>query len=166
MRNKYFRISREKEYKDIQTLIKMLKPIVTKDTIVVNCSPDYSSIISQQVIHAYFDNPLCMECFNMPFPNTEFEKVYDKHCEEFAKTLEPNTHYIFIDSGILRGRNFKTLYENLLLYADNSIEFDFACLYSQDDAIFGADYCVQFFNKEKDGMLLFWWENELCTLFD
>lgn len=52
------------------------------------------------------------------------------------------------------------------MYTDDSITFDFACLYSQDDAIFKADYCVQYFNKQEDGMLLFYWENEKCTLFD
>jgi hypothetical protein len=159
---KYFRISQEKEYKDISTLIEKLRPKITSNTIIVNCSPDYSSIISQRVIHAYFDNPLQMESFDMPFPNTPFEEVYPNYCKEFAQSLEPNTHYIFIDSGILRGRNFKTLYDNLLTNVHN---FDFACLYSQDDAIFEADYCVEYFNKEEQGMLLFWWESELCNLF-
>lgn len=105
---KYFKISRSKEYRDIKTLIKMLKPIITEDTVICNCSPDYSSIISQQVAHVYFDNPLEMPPFEMPFPNTPFEKVYDLHCKDFAEKLEANTHYVFIDSGILRGRNFKS----------------------------------------------------------
>lgn len=163
---KYFRISREKEYKDIKKLIELLRPIITKDTIIINCSPDYSSIINQQVIHAYYDNPLQMCPFDMPFPNTEFEKVYPSYCKEFAEKLEPNTHYIFIDSGILRGRNFKTLYNNLELHTHKSTNYHFACLYCQDDAIFNADYCVDWFNREEDGMLLFWWESENCNLFD
>lgn len=166
MKNKYFRISRQKEYRDIKKLIEMLRPIITKDTIIVNASPDYSSIISQQVIHAYFDNPLQMQPFDMPFPNTEFEKLYPNYCREFAESLQPNTHYVFIDSGILRGRNFKTLNDNLMMYAHKSTSFDFACLYCQDDAIFNADYCVDWFNKEEDGMLLFWWESINCNLFD
>lgn len=165
MKNKYFRISREKEFKDIGTLIKMLQPIVTEKTVIVNCSPDFSSMISQRVIHSYFDNPLQMINFDMPYPNTEFEKVYDLHCKEFAQNLEPNTHYIFIDSGILRGRNFKTLYDNLNIYAHKSTNYDFSCLYCQDDAIFTADYCVDYFSREEDGMLLFWWENENSTVF-
>jgi hypothetical protein len=164
--NKYFRIGREKEHKDIQTLIEMLRPEITSNTIIVNCSPDYSSIISQQVAHAYFDNPLTMLSFEMPYPNTEFEKVYEAHCREFAENLEPNTHYVFIDSGILRGRNFKTLYDNLNIYAHKSTNYHFACLYCQDDAIFNADYCVDWFNREEDGMLNFWWESDLCNLFD
>ena len=166
MKNKYFRVSREKEYKDIGILIKMLESVVTKNTIIVNCSPDYSSIISQRVIHAYYDNPLQMTNFDMPFPNTPFEEIYGEHCKQFAETLEPNTHYVFIDSGILRGRNFKTLYYNLMMYAHKSTSFDFACLYCQDNAIFNADFCVEWFNREEDGMLLFWWENEKSTMFD
>lgn len=166
MKNKYFKISRKKENKDIKKLIKLLKSSITPNTIIVNCSPDYSSIISQRVIHSFYDNPLTMINFDMPFPNTEFEKVYPKHCEEFAKELQPNTHYIFIDSAILRGKNFKTLYDNLILHSHKSTTFDFACLYSQDNAVFEADYCVEFFNREEQGMILFWWESENCTLFD
>jgi hypothetical protein len=62
---KYFEISRTKEFWDIKNLIRILSPQIKKNTVIVNCSPDYSSIISQQVIHAYFDNPLPMVNFDM-----------------------------------------------------------------------------------------------------
>lgn len=159
----YFKISREKEYKAIETLIKILGPVIKKNTVIVNCSPDYSSIISQQVIHAYFDNPLPMVNFEMPFPNTPFELVYEAYCRDFVSTMDANSHYIFIDSGILRGRNFKTLSDALKLFPG---EYNFACLYMQDDAIFTPDFYVEKFNRKEHGMLLFYWENENCTLFD
>jgi hypothetical protein len=166
MKTKYFRINRAKEHRDISTLIKMLKPIIRKDTVIVNASPEFSSMISQRVAHAYFDMPLQMLPLDMPYKNTPFEKVYEAHCIEFAKELEPNRHYVFIDSGILRGRNFKTLYDVLCMYSHKSISFDFGCLYSEDTAIFTADFCVEYFNRENDGMLLFWWENENNPMFD
>jgi hypothetical protein len=163
---KYFRINRAKEHRDISTLIKMLKPIVTQSTVILNASPDYSSIISQRVAHAYFDTPLQMLPFDMPFPNTPFEKIYPSHCIEFAKELDFDKRYIVIDSGILRGRNFKTLYDSLSACGHNMSNFFFACLYSQDNSIFKADFCVEYFSREEDGMLIFWWENESNPMFD
>jgi hypothetical protein len=161
---KYFKVNRKKEKKDIEKLIKLLKPIITKDTVIVNCSPDYSSIISQQVIHAYFDNPLTMINFEMPFPNTPFELKYPEYCRRFTLNLLRNKHHVFIDSGVLRGRNFKTLYDTLVDFSYTN--FTFASLYVQDDAIFTPEYYVEEFNRKDEGMLLFWWENKKCNLFD
>lgn len=159
----YFKISRAKESRDIKNLIVSLYPKIKKNTVIVNCSPDYSSIISQQVTHAYFDNPLPMVNFEMPFPNTPFELEYESYCKNFVLGMDVSKHYVFIDSGILRGRNFKVLSNALKLYMG---EYHFACLYMQDDAIFTPDFYVETFNKERQGMLLFYWENIKCTLFD
>lgn len=163
MKEKYFKIGKRKENKAIEVLIELIRPEITEDTIIVNCSPDYSSIISQRVIHSYFDNPLTMVNFDMPFPNTPFEKEYPEYCKDFVFYLRKDKHYIFIDSGVLRGRNFKTLYDCLVEFGYTN--FTFASLYVQDDAIFTPEVYVEKFNREKDGMLLFWWENINCTLF-
>jgi len=170
MKIKYFKINLTKEQKDIKILIELLKPYITENTIIVNCSPDYSSIISQKVIHAYYDNPLEMINFNMPFPNTGFEKEYPEYCKDFVKTLDFNKMHIFIDSGVLRGKNFKTLKDTLNLYNSTfwtiKLSFIFASLYVQDNSIFTPDVYVEKFNKTNQGMLLFYWENKNCTLFD
>jgi hypothetical protein len=165
MKEKYFKIGKRKENKAIEALIELIRPEITKDTVIVNCSPDYSSIISQRVIHAYFDNPLTMVNFDMPFPNTPFEKEYPEYCKKFVKNLDPDTHYVFIDSGVLRGRNFLEIWNSLEDGSHDSTTYEFASLYVQDDAVFTPKIYVEKFNREKDGMLLFWWENINCTLF-
>lgn len=165
MSEPYFTISPEKETRDIATLIEQLRPFITPDTIIVNCSPDYSSLICQRVIHAYYDNPLPMLPFEMPYPGTSFEEAYPRYCRTFAERLSPHKHYVFIDSGVLRGRNFKTLGEALFAYAPGSVFFRFAALYVQDDAVFTPAIFVEKFNRAAQGMLLFWWENVNCTLF-
>jgi hypothetical protein len=158
---KYFRISKEKEQQDIEALIGKLRPILTPETVIVNCSPDYSSIICQQVIHAFYDNPVEMIPFQMPYPNSEFESRYPQYCEDFVNSLEKETKYIFIDSGVLRGRNFKTLADKI----KPEMSTIFAALYVQDDAIFTPQIYLEKFSLKNDGMLLFYWENENCTLF-
>lgn len=159
----YFKISEVKEAKDIKKLIAILGPKIRENTVIINCSPDYSSIISQQVIHAYYDNPLPMVNFEMPFPDSAFELVYESYCADFVLSMDVSKRYIFIDSGILRGRNFKTLSDALDRYEGS---YHFACLYMQDDAVFTPDFYVEKFNREGQGMLLFHWENINCTLFD
>ena len=153
----YFKINKTKENRDIKALIEKLRPHITPNTIIVNCSPDYSSIISQRVIHAYYDNPLQMVNFDMPFPNTEFELEYPDYCREFNYSMNRDKQYIFIDSGVLRGRNFKVLQESLTHY-----NYLFAALYVREDTIFTPDIYIEKFK----GMLLFWWENVNCSLFD
>jgi hypothetical protein len=159
----YFKISRKKEGKDIKKLIWVLSLAIKENTVIVNCSPEYSSIISQQVAHAYFDNPLEMISFEMPFPNSTFELQYEAYCRDFVSKMDVSLHYIFIDSGILRGRNFKVLSDALAMYVG---DYHFACLYMQDDAVFTPDFYVEKFNKKEQGMLLFYWENINCTLFN
>jgi hypothetical protein len=159
----YFKISRVKEFRDIKSLTNILRPTINGNTVIVNCSPDYSSIISQQVIHAFYDNPLPMINFEMPFPNTPFELEYEAYCKDFVLTMDISKHYIFIDSGILRGLNFKVLSDALDSYPG---KYHFACLYMQDDAVFTPDFYVEKFNRKNQGMLLFYWENIKCNLFD
>jgi hypothetical protein len=102
----------------------------------------------------------------MPFPNTPFEKEYPKYCRKFAKKIYPESSYVFIDSGVLRGKNFLTLAQELSFRGLRNDNIIFASLYVQDDAIFTPNVYVESFNKAKQGMLLFHWENENCTLFD
>lgn len=161
---RYFRIEKRKEERDIRTLVRLLKPHIRKEVVIVNCSPEYSGIISQRLVHAYFDNPLEMLCFDMPFPGSDFELTYVQYCKEFVSSLDSEKYYIFVDSGVLRGKNFETLSLELQL-SSKGLKYIFASLYVQDDSIFTPHVYVEKFSRENDGMLLFWWENVKCTLF-
>lgn len=162
------KISFEKEIQDSKTLARLigLDGWIDSDTLIVNCSPDYSSIMCQIVNHELsrtnkhelFDQ-LTME---MPYPNMsqvwnketgEYE-TFDAYLNSWMKLyLNKNYKYLFLDSGCLRGKNFT----KVKAYARGA-EIKFGCLYLQDTSIFTPDYFVEKFNINQ-GELIFEWEN-------
>ena len=59
---------------------------------------------------------------------------------------------------VISDSNFTTLKNNLLRYLDSNC-IRFGCLYKQSDSIFEPDYCVETFDLESQGGLMFWWED-------
>lgn len=168
MENIFF-INQQKETEDINILIDMLKQDkwVTEGQapVIVVCSPEYSSTICLLLSHklSYLNNyvPLDLEFIDMPYPGGEdlTKEDYIAHLNDFGfKFQSVNKKLLFIDSGVLRGKNFTILKEELEKYIDTSL-MKFGCLYKQSDSIFSPDFCVQTFDFELDGGLTFWWED-------
>lgn len=172
MENNYFYVSSEKEKEDTSKLINKLldDDWVSGEIIIVNCSPDYSSILVQRVNHrlSSINKHELFEVVDlqMPYPNTN--QIWNPHTKEYEnfdsylkKWVTDNVYkskFLFIDSGTLRGKNFTKVRLSLKQYS-NIMDCRFASLYVQDTSIFIPDYYVEKFNKEKDGGLLFEWEN-------
>jgi hypothetical protein len=161
----YFVIDRDKEYIDTLTLIKKIKDSewVDSNTIIVVCSPEYSSqlcqIINHSLSHLNNNEPFEMEFLEMPYPNEERlnKSEYSMLCEELSEKYRgTDKKLLCIDSGCLRGSNFGTLKNQLIGSVNN---FRFGCLYLQSNSVFEPDYYTEKFDFEKDGGLLFWWEN-------
>ena len=89
----YFVIDRDKEYIDTLTLIKKIKDSewVDSNTIIVVCSPEYSSqlcqIINHSLSHLNNNEPFEMEFLEMPYPNEERlnKSEYSMLCEELSE---------------------------------------------------------------------------------
>lgn len=171
--DKYFYISYEKELKDSILLIEKIKEEgwISPSTVLVNCSPDYSSRLVQLVNHklSYLNGNEPFECIplEMPYPTMsqiynpcegEYE-LFDKYLTEWTrKYITKGNNYLFINSGTLRGRNFT----KVKLSIKTKLEYEnyrFASLYLQSSSIFQPNYYVEEFDKEKQGGLLFEWEN-------
>lgn len=172
-RNKMFYISYEKEIHDSQLLADMIKQDgwIDSSTIIVTCSPDYSSIPSQIVNHklSHLNNNELFETktFEMPYPvcsqiwnqDKEEYELYDRYA---AKWVDKNIHisnkYLFLDSGTIRGKNFSKLH----LLVRTKLEPDgyrFASLYVEENSIFVPHYYVQKYSDSINGGLIFQWEN-------
>ena len=162
-----FKINREKEFNDIYRLSSDIKndSWCDKAPTIVICSPEFSGIVGQILIHELSslnnNKPLNYFSLDMPYPNGE-EYNYEQYRNEIDKLipkLDNLDKIIFVDSGVLRGKNF-----SILRYAvEKEIHPDkikYACLYLQDDSIFKPDYYVEKFNFKEQGGLTFWWENE------
>ena len=125
--NREFFISPVKEIDDIYQLIKILEQDkwVTEGSVptIVVCSPEYSSIICQILSHklSYLNKhiPLDLEFLDMPYPGGEefSDEEYKNHIKMFANEFRnENKKLLFIDSGVLRGKNFTTLKTELENY--------------------------------------------------
>src|SRR4029078_13306813 len=118
--DKYFFISREKELEDIEKLAKIIREDdwIDQDTVIVNCSPDYSSIVCMLLNHKLSHlnkNELFYQVkLEMPYPNmiqvwNDVGDIqhFDLYLKEWQKThLSKSFKYLFVDSGTLRGKNF------------------------------------------------------------
>lgn len=164
-----FFIDSTKELQDIEKLITLIENDnwIDGNTIIVVCSPEYSSTICQILCHrlSYLNRhvPLNLEFLEMPYPGGEefTDKEYERHIRNFAKRvsnwINPRK-FLFVDSGVLRGQNFTTLKRVMSSYIFPEL-MKYACVYMQDDSVFTPDYCVETFNFKKDGGLTFWWED-------
>ncbi len=168
---KYYTISTEKEILDSYKLAEMIKKDnwIDETTIIVTCSPDYSSIVSQIVNHQLSpanNNELHGQMFlEMPYPtmsqvwNSESGEweMFDKYLSSWFLKLDKNNKYLFLDSGTLRGKNFS----KIKTLARGRIDFKLGTLYLEEQSIVTPDYFVEKFSSEEKGGLLFQWENPL-----
>lgn len=93
-------------------------------------------------------------------PEEDRWELYDTYLEKWInKYILYSKKFLFIDSGILRGKNFNKLKLSLRSKIDRE-NYKFASLYVQSSSILKPDYYVEEFDMEKDGGLLFWWENK------
>lgn len=173
MDNKYFHISYEKERIDS---IKLIRKIVESgwvhsNMIIVNCSPDYSSRLTQLVNHktSYLNENETFEVIDLPMPYPIMSQIWDTAERKYVlfenylydwirKYIHPENKYLFVDSGTLRGKNFTKVYQGIKDKIDRD-NIKFASLYLQSDSIFTPDYYIESFNKDTNGGLLFEWEN-------
>jgi len=172
-RTDYFCISPEKEREDIIKLAGIIinDGWVDSNLTIVNCSPDYSSTASMITNHLLSvlnkDELFPMIGLEMPYPNMsqvwdpleEKYELYDTYLDKWIKRhVYSSSKLLFIDSGVLRGKNFGKLKLCLSGKLDRE-NYKLASIYLQSGSITKPDYYVQEFDFEKDGGLLFWWEN-------
>lgn len=172
-RGNYFYVTNEKETMDTNKLVSQIRDSgwISPELILINCSPDYSSRVTQILNHglSYLNNNELYEVrdLNMPYPNMvqvwdqedRCYKQYIRYLADWARrNISSGEKYIFVDSGTLRGVNFTRLRSIIKGKVDED-SYRFATLYLQDNSIFTPDFYVEKFNKEKQGGLLFEWEN-------
>ncbi len=171
---KIHKISIHKEISDIDKLSKIIEDSkwVSKSMIIVNCSPDYSSICTQMLSHKLShlnDNELFEQLYlEMPYPN--MTQIWNKETCEYeyfdrylslwaAKYIRSGYNYLFVDSATIRGKNFNKVKLSIKTRLDIE-DYRFASMYVESKSIFVPDYYVEQYSSENDGELTFSWENE------
>ena len=158
----YYYISAEKERVDAEKLIYILShdKWVDRETILVNCAPDYSSILTQNINHrlSHLNRNDLFEVipFQMPYPimnqvwNSETLQ-YEKN-DYYVKTwlnkyINKDYKYLFISSG-------KHTLDKLKLCLQD-VDYRLCSPYVAEGALIPT-YYVEIF---KTGQLLYSWEN-------
>lgn len=141
---------------------------IDSHTIIVCCSPDYSSLTCQLLNHSLSHlnkNELYDQLFmEMPYPT--MSQVWDRNSGDYiyydryltkwvVENIRDGYKYLFVDSAVLRGKNFSKVKASLSNKIDSS-KVRFASLYVQENSVFTPDYYV-----EKVDSPIFEWENPL-----
>ena len=170
MTNNFFFISSAKEQADSQKLVDIIKDDgwISRDTIIVNCFPNYSSRLVQYVNHklSHLNKNELFEVINLeiPYPNTnqvwngecKCIENYDSYLRNWVMDKIFTNKFLFVSSDMMEMRNFnkiKLSVKQLLGYEN----FRFATLYSEESSV--VDYCTERLNGEEQGRILFEWEN-------
>lgn len=126
------------------------------DTLLLNVSPDYSSIMSQNLIHDLStDEPLDMLCVNINYPKENWKGYELKFISEFKDVVGIYRNFIVCEAGIITGQTFtwltKCMRDDFSIPDENILT---VALYQHQDSI----YKCNIVGEEYTGDLTFNWE--------
>lgn len=170
MKNKLFHISYEKERLDTLKLVDIIKNDnwIDESTIIVICSPEYSSFTGQLINHklSFLNKNELFEMLYLEIPYPITPQVWNRETSEIQsfdrylidwmyKYTTSAFKYLFVDSCTMNHSLGKL--RHLLR---NKVDFKIASVYSEEKVANISDYCVEVYNEEDKGQLIFEWEND------
>lgn len=176
METNLFFIDRDKEAVDSQELFNKIKQDnwVDGNTVIVNCSPLYSSRLAMTMNHklCHLNKAEPFMQLTLQIPTGNMSQVYDENIQEYIqfdtylkdwinKFVVKGYKYLFVASGIPKGRALNKLKLSLRIVIEPD-DYRFASLYIHENCYIRPDYLVQ----EYKGQILFWWENDDSEKWD
>jgi hypothetical protein len=171
--NKYFYISREKEFYDNNSLIEKIREdkFVTADTVLVNVMPDYSSLLCQYANHKFsiFNNYELLPQISLEIPYPTMSQIVDRDTEEvenFERYLPLWVHkhivrgykYLFMTSDISGGKEFLRINSYMKSKLDPE-NYSYAATYVEDSSQFNPEFFTERYDARTKGNILYQWEN-------
>ena len=149
-------ITYEKEYALIQSLFKVIPNTNSIRTLVLNVSPDYSSIVAMQLAHhlSVDGKMLDLVSVDVPYPQ-EDKDVYKEKFEQINKEFKNKyDKIILVEAAVLSGNNYTWLSKCLkdIGYKDEDIIT--VALLEMSSSIFKCNYVGEYI----DSMPEFYWE--------
>lgn len=118
-RELYF-VDRHKELVLYQRVVDKLKKntkfdINPEDTLLINVSPDYSSIISMLLLHEFSRDGEILDMFNVevPYPDQLPNPFQLKFEETFKTYVKSYKNFILVEAGVISGRNYTWLIDTM-----------------------------------------------------
>lgn len=163
-RKEYF-ITPTHEDEAYHTLLSAIKDndkfvIDHNDTIIINVSPDYSSIVSQRLSHALSTDGEIIDVttIEVPYPDETELKSYTDDIKKLVNELRIEymyTKFIFVEAGIIRGTNYE-LIKSLFLNNFNPEQLLFTALFENTASIFKSDCIGEYYNNNKQDLTFYW----------
>lgn len=163
MENNLFFVSYEKEASDTVKLIENVKGWVDQSTIIVNCFPDYSSIVCQLINHklSFRNKNSLYEQIGLEIPYKGMKQIwnrdkieyefFDKYIIEWSKhNISPDCKYLFVFQRITNDVPLTKIKSCI-----RGAEYKFTCLYNQSE--FVIDHTIE--NVPSERRILSGWEN-------
>ena len=173
IQNNYFTVRTSKEDIDSGGLVEVIKKDgwMSSEVIIVNCFPYYSSRLTQYVNHrlSHLNKNELYEQVVLEMPHNSSNQVWNsisKSYEIFDTYLKSwvnenvysSVKYLFVSSDTTEVRELNKIRTSVRQVLDNS-NFRFASLYIYKNSKFIPDYYVYEVDREKQGEILFQWEN-------
>jgi len=127
------------------------------NTVILNVSPDYSSIFAMRLAHYMSAEGEVMEMVNVdvPYPD-ELDMVYK---QEFYLTLRNLKRrfkkFILCEVAVLTGKNYTWMVEMMVAEGIHPEDIMTTALFQRHDSIFDTQYVGQLFQED---MIEFHWE--------
>lgn len=165
-RKEYF-ITQEKENEVYNKLVLDIEitsfnkfKINPNDTLILNVSPDYSSIISQKLSHHFSSKEgeiIDVLNINVPYPDETDMEWYNTKIDLLLKELSDidYTNFIFVEAGIIRGSNYKWI-EDKFTKQYNRDKLLFCALFENINSKFKSDCVGEYYNNNLEDLTFYW----------
>jgi hypothetical protein len=149
-------ITYKKEYALIQSLFKTIPNTNSIRTLVLNVSPDYSSIVAMQLAHHLSVDGKMLDLVSVDVPYPQEDKgIYKEKFEQINKEFKNKyDKIILVEAAVLSGNNYTWLSKCLkdIGYKDEDIIT--VALLEMSSSIFKCDYVSEYV----DSIPEFYWE--------
>ena len=154
-RELYF-VDRHKEMVLYQKLVDQLKnnkkfDINPDDTLLINVSPDYSSIISMLLLHEFSRDGEILDMFNVevPYPDQLPNPFQLKFEETFKSYVKPYKNFILVEAGVISGRNYTWMVDTMnKMFNINKNDILTVALCQNSRSIFTCDVIGELYDNE------------------
>lgn len=171
-KDKFIYISGEKERYNNLELARTISESdwVDRDTVIVNCFPDYSASVCQILNHklSYVNDNELLEQVGLEIPYPTMSQVWDRYTFEyprfdvyleswFQRNINSDLKYLFV-TNILQGKEYGKI-SQMLRSRYPATHYRFACVYCDSGTNLVPDYFVKSINQKEQGRILHEWEN-------
>lgn len=152
-------IDRDHEWKaltEVFNKLKEYKDLHPSNTVILNVSPDYSSTVSMHVAHhlSCDGEMLNMIPVDVAYPDEDNSKYWKKFTAQITKLL-PYKNVILVEAGVITGKNYRYMTEELNLAGYNPITI---ALFENKHSEFKCDIVGEYYDSEEQELEFYYEE--------